>query len=414
MKKTCLALALATVSLLASEFWKPGPEIPANLPPDGIYPCGQQMLFSGYSPLPRHYDRLKEGGFNTLGPIYHRGFDEFLQNCEKLGLHCLYSIAPRLSAEQPTAYTKQQIDAPDFDFENLRRQVTEIVSAKASSDKIAAWNIQPEEMRFWMKNEMRYLEVMAQAIHDADPKHRPVFMYTPGHRDGSSLVKELSNGGDFIAQGCYVNYSGNKHQRIRVKWVMEQASFAKSQINRPLTTLLLPEMFGKVPDEEKGLIPSWVRHDVYCGLANGAQGVLVYSLFPRAGLDFEAYLEPYLRCARELADGLGAVFLFGERRDDLSATLVSGPREVSCRLAGNKPNYVSSPLSLANIAFGPDRYLFLVNSSEENLGLTLTGIPAEAKTVPLWPEVILPDASGQVVLPPLGVFAYKISPVTGN
>ena len=413
-KKSILLLSLLSLSLIAADFWKAGTAAPKELPADGIYPTGQQMMFSGYSPIPRDYERVKASGFNTFGPIYHRGFETFLQSCEKLGVYCIFGIAPKPSEDQLTAYTKDQMNAKDFDFDKLRQQVMEIVQKNAASEKICAWNIQPEELRFWYKNEMRYLEVVSKAVHDADPKHRPVFMYSPGHGDGNRLVKELAQGGDIIAQGCYVNYSGCKHQRIRVKWTMTQAAKAKAQFERQITTFLLPEMFQKVPDEEKGMIGKWVRHDVYCGVVNGAQGVLVYSLFPRAGLDFDTHFEAYSRCAKELQGGLGRVFLFGEKRGDIAAEITAGPQEVSCKLAGNLGEYTSSPLSMANIAYGNERYLFMVNSAEEDITLKLNGIPADAEIAPLWSDVPAMADKNAVILPPLAVFAYKITQKTGQ
>lgn len=346
---------------------------------DSIYPLGRRMLFTGYSPVDTEFERLKDNHFTALGPIYGSNFDEHLAKCEKIGIKCVYSIQP--SSADGTPYTMEMIEHKNFDFSKLRKQVTAIVKKHSLNPNIAIWNVMPENLKYWDKNDMKYLQIVTKAIHDTDMLKRPIMIYSTYNRDGAGILKELEAAPalNTIAHGCYPNYTGNKHERIRVKWTLEQDVQAALLAKTSAFPLLITEMFQKVEnDKEVSRIPKWVRHDVYCGLVNGAKGIVIFSLSPRAGLPYEEYLEPYIRCATELdgENGLGQVFLFGIRRNYIEARQTLGPKRVSCKLPMDK-KYSASPLSFAEIAYDGKIYLFAVNSAEKNIEVKFTGLPKD-------------------------------------
>lgn len=379
---------------------------------DRIYPLGRRMLFTGYSPIDKEFERLRAGHFTALGPIYRKGFDEHLVKCENAGVKCVYSIHP--GPTENTVYTQEMLESKDFDFDKLRKQVIAIVKKHSKNPNIAVWNVMPEELRYWRDNEMKYLNVVTQAIRDTDTLKRPIMVYDPCHRETGSLVKELEAAPalDMIAHGCYPNYSGNKKERIRVKWSLEQDVQAARQTGNRVFPLLISEMFQNVENEkELSRIPMWVRHDVYCGLVNGAKGVVVFSLFPRTGLPYEEYITPYIRCATELDGeaGLGQVFLFGRRRNLIEAKQTQGPKQVTCKLSAEE-KYSSSPLSFAEIAYNGKIYLFAVNSAETPITVIFSGFPKDAIMKSLWedaPAGNYKNGKLTVSLPALGVTAFS-------
>jgi hypothetical protein len=142
--------------------------------------------------------------------------------------------------------------------------------------------------------------------------------------------------------------------------------------------------------------------------------------------------------ARELVKHrqLGQVFLFGQERNDLIVSHVSGPNVVTFADPESKvesgslneqensqlPTHSYPAISSREYAYGNKRYLFLCNSSyDESVSITITGFP-EANTLVteaftfnfLHPRV----NSGKLhdTIPGLGVRCYvfsEFSPIGG-
>lgn len=379
-------LAIMTAALVplcshaAGDFFRATPDSGASLPADRVYPQGRIFPFSGYSGKP---EREKANGFTMHGPVYGNKKLEALEANEKADLPFPYTIGldMKFHSDKPLSLTEADIKSA------ITKQVAEV----ASRTNICWWYLAPEEIRSWRKNEIAYMKAASEAIRAADPMKRPIWMYDPNHRDAKALVQTGANL-DIIGKGCYVNYAGYQDRRVWVRWGMEQEVEAIRQLRGRRVPLLVPELC-KDPDPALfNQIPAWVRHDVYCGLIHGAKGVVIWSLFKRTGVreSYDIWYEAYATAARQLTGerNLGEVFLFGEPRRDLTVKQLSGPATVTLadktktaeakslserEKAGMSMKYPA--VSWRELARGTSRYLFVCNSSPENVRVAVSGFP---------------------------------------
>ncbi|MBI5818712.1 MAG: hypothetical protein HZA88_06975 [Verrucomicrobia bacterium] len=399
------------------DFFRPAPDLGASLPADRIYPQGRIFPFSGFSGKP---EREKANGFTMHGPVYGSNKLGALEANEKAGLPFPYTIGldMKFLSDKPLSLTEAEIKA------SITKQVAEVVSRKS----ICWWYLQPEEIRYWRKNELAYLKAASEAIHAADPMKRPVWMYDPNHRDTKALVQTGAHL-DLIGKGCYVNYAGYQDRRVWVRWGMEQETEAVRQLRGHRTPLLVPELC-KDPDPSLfNQIPVWVRHDVYCGLIHGAKGVVIWSLFKRPAVreSYNLWYDAYATAAHQLtgARKLGEVFLFGESRNDLTVKQLSGPTTVT--LADKKKTAEAKSLSerekagmdlkypalsWSELARGASRYLFVCNSSSESIRVAVSGFPMTSAVEEADTGVAVQTANKPALefdLPAWGVRALRFS-----
>jgi hypothetical protein len=239
---------------------------------------------------------------------------------------------------------------------------------------------------------MDYLKNVCDSIREDDPLHRPIYLYNPNHRNAQTLAP-IARQVDVVAKGSYVNLTGRKHQRAWVRWSVEQEIAAIQTAGRPgAIPLLNPELCQDPDPAEDGQIRAWVRHDVYLGLASGAKGVLVWSLFPRREVQrtWRLWYDAYAECGRELNGprGLAQVFLFGERRSDLTIRQIAGEASVSLGLGGKVEAGTTSAQeraarqikipawTAAEFAYQDSRWLFLINSANSPGRFVISGWPA--------------------------------------
>jgi hypothetical protein len=370
-----LLCVLFTAGAAASDhFFAPAIHRGLDLPPDKVYPQGRLFPFGGYSGI-----ASREAGnhFTLHGPAYGDANKVLLANAEAQGMRAIYTVGIPMNFHE-----KDGQPALDLSAEEIAAEIKRQVEAVVDSDVIAWWYLVPEELRSWRPKEMEYLEIAARTIRENDPQGRPVWMYDPGHRTASGLA-ETAQFLDIVGKGMYTNYSGQKGHRVWNRWTIEQQREAIARKGRPgAIQIAVPEMLQAPGPEEIAKIPAWVRHDVYLALVMGAQGVVPYSLATRSGFSssaWQAYYGAYATIAQEVCGkpGLGEVFLFGERRHDLQVTVTDGEQVVSPTVSsGGITELIEYPsVAMANIAFGSERYLVLVNSSEEPVQVCIDGFP---------------------------------------
>ncbi|MBP1583981.1 MAG: hypothetical protein J6866_08500, partial [Victivallales bacterium] len=345
--------------------------IPEQYDKDGLFPTGRSLPFGFYSfgggtenkrgEIPdmdqRFYDQnqIAAGRYvNMIGPAYE--LNKFiLDDAKRCKIPCIYSVFSSSELEtlevDGEVMSKNTFDAmakegrePNWD--HVAQVIKDIVAKVADSPWIYAWNVPPEELRSWSKMDMKMLDVATKAIREADPHHRPLLMYLPNHY-GAKTMKPFFPSLDIVAKGAYVNYAGQKTSRAWVRWTMEQEQIAYPEGIH----FLLPEMFQDAKPEEREMIPAWVRHDVYCGLANGAKGILIFSASRRPNFQCRnLYLNCYLEIAEELNGSrrLGEVYLYGEPRNDLKLDVIAGPATVHVKHFDSQKDYPS--LSFLNIS----------------------------------------------------------------
>ncbi len=312
-----------------------------------------------------------------FGPQYELN-SRALQDAEQHGLKVAYTIKYDVNFHDKG----NDVIDPQKVHAEISRQVKDAVDHPA----IVLWYLQPEELRPWRKNEMEFLETASKAIREADPKKRPIWLYDPAHADASRLAA-IVPWVDYLGKGTYPNYVASRDQRIWVRWSIEQEIEAIKKADSKAIPLLVSEMYHDarhppLTPEDIARIPQWVAHDNWLGLITGAKGIIVFSLRQRPSLPPEAW-QAYYKAYEELgkhilgANALGQVLLFGETRDDISVDVTSGPAEVKLIYppGGVKDPITYPSVSHRNIAYGPERYLFLVNSANEPVTIVVGGMP---------------------------------------
>lgn len=380
------------------DFFRPAPDDATKYPADKIYPQGRIFPFSGFAGDPEKY---KEKSFTMAGPSVRT-----LPQLAAIKAHGLKAI-------MDLGFSREEL-AKAASVDELVKKIRVAVKSVMDDETIAWWYINPEEMKSWSRKEMEYLEKAANAIRATDPLKRPVWMYDPNHRSASAL-EPIARHLDIVGKGMYVNYAGMRESRIWCRWTIEQEKEAIARAKPSAIPIAVPEMFQQPADEYLPLIPAWVRHDAYLALVSGAKGMVVFSLWARSGFPaYPDYYAAYSRVAEEVCGemNLGQVFLFGERRDDLSVAVVEGPKTVSMVFpSGGVKEPIEYPsVSHANIAWGKQRYLFLVNSANVPVSVMVGLYPCENTYVR---EIfgkekpsLLPKGDFKVYLPPLGVKCY--------
>ncbi|MBR4663206.1 MAG: hypothetical protein IKO93_04970 [Lentisphaeria bacterium] len=437
MKRTISALLLlAAGAVLAQDtntekFFGGGPtDADIKLPADKVYPMGRLFPFSFYStgggsenkrgellpPEQKEKDMkaIFGAGASLIGPQYELN-DQVIADAKKYHVGAIMSVRGICNGEKITKQffkTKTPLDA-----KKLTEETAPVIRELAKNPEIAYWDVKPEERRFWKKREVLYLQTMYEIIKANDPLKRPVFMYEPGHLGADSLAKLLPYQ-DLSAKGTYTSYSGFKEQRVWVRYSIEQETKAikTAALGRPIVPFMLPEMFRNVPENEYPQIEIWVRHDIYCAIANGARGVMVFSARRRPNFPaWQKYLDAYLKVCRELSkrSELSQAILFGKVTSDLEVTLTSGPQKIP--LKRNKIDTEYPPLSVAQFLWNGARYLLVVNSANQpvkamadNLvygsGITVKNLLSQKNE----PEFTAPEGNFEISLAPYEAACYKI------
>lgn len=395
------------------------PQVPGvRLPASGIYPQGRKLAYMGYSGEPA---RDLTNGFTVAGPVYGNELPYILR-CVSNGWPVVAQIG------LPIKFTAAKSNAIVPEKAALERVIQERVQALVAFTNITWWAVTPEELRPWAAKEMNYLETVCTTIRRADPLHRPIYLYNPNHRDAHTLAP-IARQVDIVAKGTYVNSVGRERERAWVRWSVEQEIAAIRAAGRPgAIPLLNPELCKDPEPAEDGKIRTWVRHDIYLGLASGAKGVLIWSLFQRSEVrrTWQLWYDAYAECGRELNGprGLAQVFLFGSPRSDLKIHQLDGEATVLLTLggrveAGTTSEQERSTRSIqvpawtsAEFAYGDSRWLFLINSANSPSRFEITGWPSGSLSRDAFTDAIVPlnDTEGlPVTLPANGVFAVRFS-----
>lgn len=439
MKKLAVFFAMLAVGGAAAgekidQFFAAGKDAAKKtLSADMVYPLGKRFPFGFYSTgggsLNRRGELLPaaekdadqkaifDAGATFIAPQYELN-KEILETAEKYNVQCAYTIYGYIGDEPIHKKNLRTLHrrTPPVDWAAVKESVVKQVKTFANDKRIAYWNVTPEELRHWRVDEMKYLQTVSEAIHEADPMKRPVFMYEPGHRSGTALAKTFIYQ-DMGVKGTYTNYSGFKDKRVWVRYSIQAIADGIKLANRPHMVLcMLPEMFRQPEEQDLKLIPSWVRHDVYCAIANGAKAVMVFSGSKRPKFPaWQQYRDEYLKVCRELTGNseLGQAILFGKVMDDLSCEVIEGEKEQTIYDRGLKKDIALPTLSFRNLAYGNTRYLILVNSANTPVKAVVDDLPYSARMTVKnifsdEPEMVVPEGNFEVDLAPLGVAVFKV------
>lgn len=409
-------------STAADPFFCTTSSVPVEGSADGFFPRGRRMPYMGYSGVPA---RDLTNGFTVAGPSY--GNDApYVRMCASNGWPVVAHIShgPRFTDKDPAKNYK--LDEP-----SLRSNVAAEVRALAPLQQIVWWAIQPEELRSWRKNEMQYLDIVCDAIRSNDPLRRPIYIYNPNNRDAGSLAP-IAKQVDVIGKGCYANSCGKKRDRAWVGWSIEQEVAAIKATGRPgAIPIVMPELCKDPEPGEEKEIRDWVRHDVYLGLAKGAKGMCLWSLFKRGEVKktWQLWYDAYAECGRELNGerGLAQAFLFGgEPAAKLDVKLVKGSGIAAVKLGGQAEPETTSEQerrereqkmqswTAREFVYGGAHWLFLINSSNDPATFEIHGWPDDACAENAFDSSPFEIRSPlRLDLPAYGVTAIRISSTIG-
>ena len=212
LSKICAVSALVAgtaVSAFAGDFFKSDLADP-KLPADKLYPKGQLFPFSGYSPA--SVKGFKNLGFTAAGPTYGKGKDKLALKAQSEGIASIWQLAAvydgvTLNSKEQLAKAAKAAGKNGIDWQKMDACVQKAVkdAIRTGNNNIGWWALAVEEVRWWNKNELKYLEVAYNAVKKADPEKRPMFVYMPGHY-GSEGMRKYMPYMDMLAQGYYPNF----------------------------------------------------------------------------------------------------------------------------------------------------------------------------------------------------------------
>lgn len=371
-----------------------------------LFPCAAysvggedgKMGPGAFGPEGRRVDllRAKAMGLNVIGPQYELN-SQVLADAAALDMHAIFSVGPALKVER-------WVPTPEA-IEEVRRAVEREITAVAGDRRIAWWYLRQEEIRHWRPNEMRYLETVSRAIRKADPLGRPLMMYEPGHREATDLVLTGRHLG-LVTMGVYVNYMKLEGHRAWVAAaVRRQLEAARAGGGKPV--LFVPEMFANATD--RSMIPVWTAHDILRAVAEGAQGVVLFSMRRRLGFsDHGAYLDGYAAVMKLICGDapLGQALLFGEPYASIRVRQTVGQTTVAIRADG-----VIATAEALGVAVRRHRgslFVIVVNSSPEQLSGELQGLPSAGSVEQVWGSPSGYDArTGRIDLGPWEAIVVK-------
>jgi hypothetical protein len=371
-----------------------------------IYPQGRIFPMMGYS---GDFDQDKARGFTVAGHAYSKQSGQLviLNNAMTAGQSYVYGVG------LDGTFIDKTIKVPTQAV--LKKTIMDQVKKVAALD-VCWWYVKPEELRYWMGNELTYLRVVTDAIREADPLKRPIMMYEPNHRNASALVKTCKYQ-DIVGKGTYVNWWGVQNNRVWVRWSIEQEVNAINQLNKLDTVNRIPisvlQMSADPAKTYDSVIPRWIRHDCYLSLLCGAKGIMIWSLAHRASLTrtYNTHYNTYATIATELTGslGLGQVFLFGKEINTIACTQTSGATTASVVM--DKVTTTHQVLTVKTYCFRKNLYFFATNSSNGNLVFTINNLTSSNAYTTLFSNVTI-KASGQkkvVTMPSWGALCLKIT-----
>ena len=363
------------------------------------------MFFSMYSVGQHNLNKIATGGFTDVGPHYHAAgggdplgdpvayYERVAEAAaEGLGLIAHVTMHPDV-INDTSGYVRDNSMAAIPEAE-LRQHVRDVMdftlNDPLANATVSAWYTLPEELRSWRTTEMNYLNIVADEVKNYDPLGRPVSMYNPNHRTDDQLETIVNQGLDTTMMGVYVTPEPFDTRGARVALGVDRiVTAAGNTSSKPTPVYQLSEDYdatdilnlrnalGPPVPAPSEAIKHVIRHDVYQGLLRGAEGIQIWSGWDgRPGLTTFTYqLDGYISVSDDMNGGLGLadVFLQGEQRTDFRVDVFSGPATVS--YSGSLGNYTIDTVTTADIAYGDSRYLFLVNSSNSDISISVTGLP---------------------------------------
>lgn len=415
------ATQIATCSDFQTEFINPEQ---SNFPADRVYPMGQKMMITAWGGA--HSSRitsLSDAGFTMVGPDWNPDNPKGQQakdmaRAKELGMRVAFRLAGGGSAEN--LFKKMDGGTQEAALKrSIEYSINRIVNDAVANSVVDVWLTGTEELSTRMptsvKREkgLRYLKMTQDAVNQLDPHNRPLWMSDVTGVSQSSMMathKYLGIvGPQYYLDRCCVG-GGYKTDAVVGDAARKMVSTAKALDSqypqaRPHAATMSHGLHYTPLSQERidnmdRIIPYWV----FTAFNEGLQGMQVYSWYNHyTSISAEARASgkaAYMAAVKLLTDqGLDYVYLWGDRRTDLTMEILSGPATT----------YGYPSISMSNIHYNKHRYVILTNAAEEAVQVQISGFPLDCvKTYDILMDNYQ-DNNGQVslTLQPLDIRLYK-------
>lgn len=319
------------------------------------------------------------------------------------------------------------VDASDQQMDiwisQIETAVLEAINDPILNTRIVAWYLGPEELRHWEPREKELLQRIYATVKKLDPLQRPAWMYIPQNYAAENLV-QTGPWMDALSMGVYPHqlnqaYQKNNDQRIQVRHALTQMTTANALLGYSVlgfTKRVLPvlEMFenNEFPfnEADAARIPEIVRHDAYAAFANGADGLLIFSMGSRQGFtNYSTYYDAWMEVAQQLTTlGLSDVFQYSQVQTGAMATVTSGESAINFKWEEASIDETYPSLSVRDWLLDGKRYILVVNSSEGEVSFQLDNIsPKVYRDIFTLEQHNGTNGVLRLSLPPLGVMMLK-------
>ena len=376
------------------------------MPRSALYPQGDTFCFTFYSTKKEDTEFALRHGATAIGPYYGDQKDA-LAYASQFKAPIIYKV--NLPCMAGNSFVKGGFTMPDD--RTIIDETAAVINGLKENPYIAYWDIVPEELRHWKKQEMHYLELVTSAIRANDPLERPIYMYEPNHRDADALARTIIYQ-DICAKGMYVESVGMRDHRIWCRWSMEQELEAIKKSDSDAEPWIVLWMARDADKEHRRLIKDWCRHDAYLGLIMGGKGIQIWSGYRgRKGFenDFDLYFKGYLSVAKDLngPKQLGPFFLYGQKKEDVTVEITSGPEVLTLDYQNKTHTY--PPVTYTVLTHQGQTCLFAVNSANEPVTAIFHGFGDNKAVSLLGGESVTSVADELTVLmEPLAVRGFRL------
>ena len=425
----------------------------AKVPADGMYPFGQRMWLSMYSDNSGQLDRMHNAGMTLSGPHYHgctgpqySGYDwpKNIAKADKYNMKMFWRLYVGSGGWSGIVEKMRTQTGRDLLRGKIERCIDAVLDNEQNNRVVAAWYGHEEEPfsrsslsnrlvcdedengdeNGCIKEQREYLRFVRDIIVGKDPKKRPYFVNERTDSDESNMTGNAAYTAGIMKQNYLMksnayDYQGNDmSERFLIgQWVRDQLKAAKINDDkgisytgkiRPVIATL--SMYGD-PDDSSLQNETWLRkaitHDLYLSFAMGAHGVNTYTWAANFSTK-ETQSDLYLEIIGQFTNAeLGKVFLWGDKRGDISMQITNGPETFTWNKYST--TYTEQSIKLRNIQYGDNRYILLVNSAKEAVSVKLSDFPKGLRILDIipnkWNDL---GASVTLTIQPLGVHMYKI------
>ena len=365
-----------------------------GLEPEAVYPQGTAFPVLYYSaPEASLADPVHRGG--TLVHTYGSDISGYADSAVAEPVRILGNVG--------TYYVDDEDPPPNSSEE----QVQETLDRLAAGGNVGWWTY-PEELRYWRENELAEMANLFDWTRASSPA--PTFMYQANHYSAEALAESVPYV-DIVGKGAYVGYAEQPRAWVRhqVESTVQAIELAGREVgpdweSGQRTPIVITGLWPEHPASAAELY-----HDVWSGIASGAQGIAVFSLF--YGLDPASGdgIDGFDRAAGQLGGGIGRAVLFGTPVA-IDVDVVSGAETtVEFTPYGLEP--MSYPcVNAAGWTHQGQTYVVAVNSCEEASSARLSGLGADVDAEVLDEERVLCVDEGALEdeFSALGVHLYQL------